>query len=422
MILGPEVVWKQPEEQLQISSILNLQLNFEMANVYGGSTSNQNNRPHRVVALDIFRGLLMVLQSLDHARGYLVNIRGQQAHETWYQQPVFEELVPSITRLVDSFGGTGIYLSYFGFILIILNSYFYYLLAFKYPTTILFALGVNLIFGGLIILAEMKLFLFFIKFYQTADLEIAINKANLLAIGNVVQTPKSTDYEVVDFGWWRYIWLLPGYYKNLYSIYPPLNWLSFTIFGIIYGYITLERVRNEKFNRNLNLKIGIFLLTLFIAIRIPGKFGNINPDLLPSPPPGTLFDNPYLTSVLQFVNAIKYPPDLSFFTLYMGLNHLILAFFYAIPSFNSNYLIVAINNGPLLAFGQSALFFYMAHFHIYIFMSLTMFGITSESKFNIDSWQFWFWWIFGLALLWPMCVKYAKFKSNKGPDSLWRFF
>ncbi|CAG8544068.1 17497_t:CDS:2 [Funneliformis caledonium] len=369
------------------------------ANVYGGSTSNQNNRPHRVVALDIFRGLLMVLQSLDHARGILVNIKGQQAHETWYQQPVFEELVPSITRLVTHLAAPGFtFLMGFGiilfsksrirvgwnvdqllyhylirgFILIILNSYFYYLLAFKYPTTVLFALGVNLIFGGLIILAEMKLFLFFIKFYQTADLEIAINKAkyarnvfllilvSLLAIGNVVQTPKSTDYEVVDFGWWRYIWLLP-------------------------------------------------------AIRIPGKFGNINPDLLPSPPPGTLFDNPYLTSVLQFVNAIKYPPDLSFITLYMGLNHLILAFFYAIPSFNSNYLIVAINNGPLLAFGQSALFFYMAHFHIYIFMSLTMFGITSESKFNIDSWQFWFWWIFGLALLWPMCVKYAKFKSNKGP-------
>ena len=109
----------------------------------------------------------------------------------------------------------------------------------------------------------------------------------------------------------------------------------------------------------------------------------------------------------------------------MGLCHLVLACFYSIPSFTSysilNYFIDFINNGPLLAFGQSALFFYMLHFNAYLVMG-EIFKYLCGDLYPIKSWQFWFWWIFGLALLWPACVKYGKFKSSKGPDSLWRFF
>jgi hypothetical protein len=113
----------------------------------------------------------------------------------------------------------------------------------------------------------------------------------------------------------------------------------------------------------------------------------------------------------------------------MGLNHLILALFYSIPSSTSystlNYFIDFLISGPLLTFGQSALFFYIVHYNVYFFMLVIfefLFGYNQETLFNIDSWQFWSLWIFGLALLWPMCIKYAKFKSSKSPDSLWRFF
>ncbi|RGB38031.1 hypothetical protein C1646_740831 [Rhizophagus diaphanus] len=331
-------------------------------------------------------------------------------HETWYSQPVYKDFIPSISRLVTHLAAPG----------------FAFMMGF-----------------GIILFSESRLRIGWeinklLKHYIIRGLTLLILNAYFMifsiiyvidSIGNVSQTPKSIEYETVDFGLWRFIWLLPGEYKWLFSMYPPLNWLSFTIFGILYGYITLKQAHNKRYNRNLNLKIGIFLLTLFLAIRIPGKFGNINPELLPSPPPGTLFNNPYLTSILQFVNAIKYPPDLSFITLYMGLNHLILAFFYSIPSSTPysilNYFIDFLFSGPLLAFGQSALFFYMVHFHLYLIMGLILkflFGSNQEPPYSIDSWQFWSLWIFGLALLWPMCIKYAKFKSRKEPDSLWRFF
>ncbi|RIA84410.1 hypothetical protein C1645_742347 [Glomus cerebriforme] len=442
---------------------------------YGAVLNHNNNtKSRRVVALDVFRGFLMVLQSLDHARIFLANDKSQAEHETWYFQPVYRDLIPSLARLATHLAAPGFaFMMGFGIILfsksrlrigwnvkkllnhyiirgltlIILNAYFSILFSITwnmmlFATTVLFALGVNFIIGGLVFLAGIKSFPYLLKLNSNNDnYGIAEKKAKyirnivlliliiLLAVGNILQTPKPEDYGKVDFDWWRYIWLLPAMVKNFFSIYPPLNWLSFTIYGILYGHITLKQAYNERYNRNLNLKIGIFLLILFLTVRIPGKFGNINPDLLPSPPPGTLFNNPYLTSPLQFVNAIKYPPDLSFITLYMGLNHLVLAFFYSITSLTSystlNYFMDFINNGPLLAFGQSALFFYMMHFHIYYFMELIfkfLFGYNQETLYNINYWQFWSLWIFGLGLLWPMCIKYARFKSKKDPDSLWRFF
>jgi hypothetical protein len=96
-------------------------------------------------------------------------------------------------------------------------------------TTVLFALGINFIIGGLIFLAGIKSFPYLIKFHSSVDYENAEKKAKytrniilliiiiLLAIGNVLQTPKPTEYGKVDFGWWRYFWILPGNFFFQYS-------------------------------------------------------------------------------------------------------------------------------------------------------------------------------------------------------------
>ncbi|GBC04621.1 hypothetical protein RclHR1_05790002 [Rhizophagus clarus] len=261
-----------------------------------------NTKPLRVVALDDFRGLLMVLQSLDHARRFLTNNGSQVEHETWYSQPVYEDLVPSISRLVTHLAAPGFaFMMGFGIILfsesrlkirwemnkllkhyiirgltlIILNAYIaifinYPFNSITFPTSVLFALGVNFIIGGLIFLAGIKSFPYLVRFQKNfasndiVDHEIAEKKAEymrniilliiiiLLAIGNVLQTPKLIEYGKVDFGWWRHIWILPGKYESFFSIYPPLNWLSFTIFGILYGYITSKQAHDKRYNRNLN--------------------------------------------------------------------------------------------------------------------------------------------------------------------------
>ncbi len=164
-------------------------------------------------------------------------------HETWYIQPVYKDLIPSITRLVTHLAAPGfafimgfsiilflklrlrigwksnelLYHLYHyvirGLSLILLDVYFatfgFFL---SLPVlTVLFALGVNFIIGGIIFLAGIKSFPYLIKFYQKTNYEIVEKKANymrniifliitiLLAVENVLQTPKSSDYDVVSF-------------------------------------------------------------------------------------------------------------------------------------------------------------------------------------------------------------------------------
>ncbi|CAG8534718.1 6765_t:CDS:1 [Acaulospora colombiana] len=159
-------------------------------------------------------------------------------------------------------------------------------------------------------------------------------------------------------------------------------------------------------------------------IRIPGKFGNINPDLLPPPPEGTPFNNPYLTSWMQFINAIKYPPDLAFATLYMGLDHLAFAGFYILPTTATSkvfrYLLKLIVD-PLVTFGQSALFFYMIHFHVYQVIGPLFLACIPGCKLRVREGWFWIYWMVGLTICRVLCSKYAEFKARKGPDSIWRF-
>src|SRR4051794_37108420 len=99
---------------------------------------------------------------------------------------------------------------------------FYFFIAVLYITAVLFALGVNYIIGGLIFLAGVKSFPYLVRFYQKNSDSNPEKKSKYtrnmifliiiisLVVGNILQTPKSTEYGKVDFGLLRFIWLLPG--------------------------------------------------------------------------------------------------------------------------------------------------------------------------------------------------------------------
>jgi len=86
---------------------------------------------------------------------------------------------------------------------------------------VLFALGVNYIIGGLIFLAGSKSYPHFVNLYQKCSYSNSEKKSKytrniifliiiiLLAVGNILQVPKPKEYGKY-FGYWRYIWLLPG--------------------------------------------------------------------------------------------------------------------------------------------------------------------------------------------------------------------
>jgi len=69
---------------------------------------------------------------------------------------------------------------------------------------------------------------------------------------------------------------------------------------------------------------------------------------------------------------------------------------------------------PLLAFGRSPLFFYIAHLYLFATIGLLLGpqGIGIPRMLPL--------WLVGLVALYPMCRLYEGFKSSRPPESLWR--
>ncbi|KAL9633082.1 MAG: hypothetical protein Q9204_003543 [Flavoplaca sp. TL-2023a] len=230
-------------------------------------------------------------------------------------------------------------------------------------------------------------------------------------------------------GPWFDFWFLNVQYKHVISPFPPLAWLSPAILGLLYGRIILSRTWKPYTINASNALFGVFLMLLFVLTRLL-HIGNLSEDCLRMPeqlasPTG----NQYLLSFRSFFYIIKYPPSFAYMTFTMSLNFLLLAFFGALPKK------VARRIPTLLTFGQSALFFYILHLLLYFGMAILVkqwFGreldhvdpMTGKPAIGTEGEPavMWITWLLGLAILWPLCRWYGRFKSTKGVNSVWRFF
>uniref|UniRef100_L2GDU4 Membrane protein n=1 Tax=Colletotrichum fructicola (strain Nara gc5) TaxID=1213859 RepID=L2GDU4_COLFN len=132
-----------------------------------------------------------------------------------------------------------------------------------------------------------------------------------------------------------------------------------------------------------NIAAGLLFLAAFVLTRLL-RVGNLSEHCLRAPEhlahPAT---NPYLASSASFFYIVKYPPDVAFYCFTLAGTFFLLAAFSAVPpKFATRWL------GVLLAFGTSALFFYVVH----------------------------------MVILMSMCLWYSVFKKKRGADSVWRFF
>ncbi|CAG8491986.1 27919_t:CDS:2 [Gigaspora margarita] len=367
-------------------------------------------KPPRIVALDVFRGFMMLLQSVEHARIFLTKSKSQAQMEIWYSQPAYKNSFDTLIRIASHLAPLG-----FAFVMgigIVLFSQSRIMMGWS-----LRSLAVHFLIRGLVLVSLNFWFalFFMLAFEDTDDIEVVsrltksfrifilISLSILLSIGVVLQTPKAITF--VTESLWRHILVLPGVYKSYIFIHPPLDWLSLVIYAVL------------------------VLFVLFLLIRIPGKFGNINPELLPLPPK-TLFHNPYLANWMQFFNVVIYPPDLAYITFYMGLNHLLLSFLYSLSSSPTSLFsdslatsfVTIVVISPLLCFGQSALLFYIVHLKVYWLMKLCLVYVFGSKLYHLGDFMFWFLWCIGLGIMWVCCSKFARYKARKGADSLWRFF
>ncbi|WYZ37673.1 hypothetical protein EsH8_II_001179 [Colletotrichum jinshuiense] len=228
---------------------------------------------------------------------------------------------------------------------------------------------------------------------------------------------------------WRF-WFFEIQKPGVISGFPPLAWISFAILGLLYGRIVLARPVSACALAAGNAAAGLVFSVLFALTRLL-RVGNLSEGCLQTPDQAARPDaNPYLVSPASFFYVVKYPPDFAFFAYALAGTFFLLALLGTIPArFAARWLKVP------LAFGTSALFFYLVH--LFVLFSLCMVTIKlfghdtgvpppmddGRPSLGVDSiWLWWANWAVAMGIMYPLCRWYSAFKKTRSADSVWRFF
>lgn len=197
--------------------------------------------------------------------------------------------------------------------------------------------------------------------------------------------------------WWATILLTPGLSQHLITVYPVIPWLAGAAAGLYFGYWWSNHGQAESAGRPSLWMAGLALVLAGIALRAAGGWGNIR--------------LPRDASWIEFLNNVKYPPSLVFWTMSLGIDLLLAALLIRLPEW------VKSPRSPLIVFGQTPLLFYLAHFYLLMLCAFLFFrteAASLEGAYLV--------WVAVLVALYPVCAWYRGFKMARPPESFWRLF
>jgi uncharacterized membrane protein len=187
---------------------------------------------------------------------------------------------------------------------------------------------------------------------------------------------------------WVTLLFVPGNPPPLVVAYPTLHWLALLLLGWSFGnYLLVTPQTSGQLTRKLALLGGVCVL-VFVAIRGLNGYGNM----------GLLRGN---GSLVQWLHVSKYPPSLAYTTLELGISFACLSGWFALcarrPPKPSNLLLVL---------GQTPFFFYLLHFPLLV---LSAQWLHIESKLGLGAT------FIGaaavIAVLYPACRAYRSYKA-----------
>ncbi len=184
------------------------------------------------------------------------------------------------------------------------------------------------------------------------------------------------------------------------TVYPIVPWQSMMILGWVFGRYMLGAAVPESKRlapKFVMLSAGLAGMALFLAVRWINDYGNM---FLPR------IDE----TLVQWLHVSKYPPSLSFIALELGLMCLCLSALMFIDE-----RVQTRRDGILLVFGQTAMFFYLAH-RLTMETLATWGGMRGMGDLSDALW------ISAMMLLWlyPMCHWYRALKARH-PDTFLRY-
>lgn len=313
-------------------------------------------KKERFEALDVLRGLTMVIMALDHARDFFalgfVLIAPEDIELT--NMEVF------LTRWITHFAApTFIFLAGVGLFFASGRRSKYEL------ATLAFTRGIWLIF------LELTLVGFFWSFssdfiYQPKTGVLFAIGVCMIAMSALVYLPKwaigfvavfmllghnALDGVLVEsFGSYAWVWNLLHVPGSIYLgdfelrvIYPFVPWIGVMAFGYLFGPVTkMPRIERKQ----VFMLSGISLLILGIALRYWNIYGD-----------STLWSiqESLELSVISFLNFTKYPPSLVYLSIFLGIAMVMMSLLDR-PLGRWSH--------PLRDFGQAPFFFYILHIPI----------------------------------------------------------
>jgi uncharacterized membrane protein len=219
-------------------------------------------------------------------------------------------------------------------------------------------------------------------------------------------------------GFWQVVWMVfhqPGVFffspeVHGLVLYPLIPWMGVLFAGYCFG--AFYRFDPER-RRRIMFRLGAGLLAGFVVLRAINIYGDARPWAMQK---DTIF------TLLSFLNVSKYPPSLLFLLLTLG------ATIVALEAFDQS------KGGPLtrifIIFGRVPLLFYVGQWIVahslaliagyiagqpigWLFTGLLDRPSTNPGNLGFNIWVVYSFWLLGLLLLYPICSWFAEIKRRR---------
>lgn len=187
--------------------------------------------------------------------------------------------------------------------------------------------------------------------------------------------------------------------NDLVIKYPVFPWLAMMMLGWVFGrhVVRFNGGKTRVSPAIVCLTAGLASLVVFAVFRYLRGYGD-------------MFLHRADNSWQQWLHVSKYPPSLTFTSLELGLLCLCLAAMIWLEP-----VLGVRRNGPLLVFGQTAMFFYIVH-RLLLEVPATYFGLRGvgglATTYIVSA--------ILIAALYPACLWYRTFKAEH-PDSFLKY-
>jgi uncharacterized membrane protein len=330
----------------------------------------------RIISLDIFRGLIMVVMALDHTRDFFTNVpfEPETLAQTWPALFFTRWITHFCAPMFFLLAGTGAflygerhkkaeltrYLWTRGLWLIVLEfTIVGTAWSFQIPFGffgVIWALGTSMVLMAGLVRLPMR---------WIGGLSLA-----MIALHDLLDRVRPS-----QFGSWAWLWsilhkrggvLLP-FGAREFVLFPLVPLVGVMAAGYWLGGVYLmEQERRKK----LLLVLGAGMLASFVVLRITNLYGN-PPAGLGGVSQGNFHVQSTLAkTVILFLDVEKYPPSLQFLLMTLGPSFLLLAWL--------DRGRVPRGLGALWTFGRVPMFFYVLHLYVIHWLAVALAALRHE--------------------------------------------